>query len=131
MHFRVLDGHSFTIPGGTTGVLYPAHPKGEQSVAVVKLDGVYPEKGYSLNDVCTETLYVLEGEIKMYSLEVKMGSGTDSPGETEPDPKEYTLEPGDLFMIVPGNKYRLTGKGRACVLITPAWDSKQNHIVEE
>ena len=114
MYITSSNAQSFTIPGGTTGVLYPPHPKGEQSVAVVELDGQYPEKGYSVNDVCTETLYVMEGELSI---------------DTEKDIVRMTK--GDLFMILPGMRYRLTGKGKVCVLITPSWDSAQNHIVEE
>lgn len=131
MLFHSSDAQTFTIPGGTSGLLYPPSPKGDQSVAVVELDGIYPEKGWSVNDICTETLYVLEGELKLIV-------------QKEPDPRvprlredgndkeeEYALVSGDLFMILPGNKYRLSGKGTSCVFITPSWDSSQNNIFEE
>lgn len=103
----------FTIPGGTSGLLYPASPKGDQSLAVVETHGVYPEKGYSINDICTETLYMLEGEFQLhYNNDV------------------FLLKPGDVFMVLPGNKYKIIGNGKACVLISPSWDSAQNHIIE-
>lgn len=99
-------------------MLYPPSPKGDQSVAVVQLDGVYPEKGWSVNDICTETLYVMEGKLTLFIREGLDGDDKE---------KEYALVPGDLFMILPGNKYRLSGKGKSCDFITPSWDSSQNH----
>ncbi len=104
----------FSIPGGTNGLLYPPSPKGDQSMAVIEMDGVYPEKGHSLNDICTETIYQLEGQFRI-----------------EVNGQWHELKSGDLLMILPGNKYKVTGKGKACVLISPSWDSKQNHIVTE
>lgn len=105
---------SFTIPGGTTGVLFPPSPKGDQSVAVIEMNGVYPAQGYSRNDYCTETIYMVEGQF-----------------EVEYDGQWYTLNPGDLIMLLPNKKYRTKGNGKACVFISPAWDSKQNHIIKE
>ena len=107
------DAQPFTIPGGTDGVLYPPSPKGDQSVAVIEMDGSYPQKGYSMNDQCTETIYMLEGSFRV-----------------EYDGAWYTLNPGDLLMLLPGKKYRTQGKGKACVLITPSWNSEQNHLTE-
>jgi len=114
MFTKKADAQSFKIPGGTCGRLYPAHPKGEQSLAVVEMDGVYPQTGCSLNDICTETVYLQEG-----SFTIRM------------DDQMYRLEPGDRLMILPGTKYRIEGKGKAVVLISPSWDSSQNHIIEE
>ena len=113
MFTKQSEALGFEIPGGTKGRLYPAHPNGEQSLAVVQMDGHYPEKGWSLNDVCTETIYLQEG-----TFTIEAGSET------------YTLNPGDQLMILPGTKYRISGSGTAAVLISPSWDSNQNHIVE-
>ena len=104
---------SFSIPGGTKGAIYPSSPKGDQTIAVVEMDGIYPEKGYSFNDFCTETIFMLEGKF-----------------ELEADGKKYQLEKGDLFMILPGTKYRISGKGKSIDFISPAWDKSQNHIIE-
>jgi mannose-6-phosphate isomerase-like protein (cupin superfamily) len=114
MFTKKSESLGFEIPGGTKGRLYPAHPKGEQSMAVVEMDGIYPEKGWSLNDVCTETIYLEEGS---FTITV--------------DDQAHTLEPGDQLMIFPGTKYQIKGKGRAAVLISPSWDSAQNHIIED
>ena len=112
MFIKKNQTEKFSIDGGTNGYLYPNHPKGEQTVAFVEMDGVYPLKGYSLNDVCTETIFVVEG-----SLEVEI------------EGQKEILKPGDMVMILPGNKYRVEGKGKSVDLITPAWDKKQNHIL--
>jgi len=95
-------------------MLYPSSPKGDQTIAYVEMDGVYPEEGYSLNDVCTETMFLVEGSI-----------------EIEVDKRWNQLNAGDLFMVLPGNKYRVRGKGKTLDLITPAWDKSQNHIIIE
>lgn len=114
LHLQQTDAESFTIPGGTEGVLYPTDPNGDQSIARVALDGRYPETGFSINDKNTETLYVLEGKYTMqYGEDI------------------LTLEPGDIFYIMPGTKYSLEGKGESLVFITPVWDSEQNHIIEQ
>lgn len=113
MYYTQKEAQEFTIPGETHGYLYPPHPKKEQSVAYIEMDGIYPEQGYSMNDVCTETLYMIEGEF-----------------EEEVDGKVYTLKAGDVLMVLPGQKYRSKGKGKAVVIITPAWDKTQNHILQ-
>lgn len=113
MFYSRKDAQEFTIPGGTRGYLYPTHPKGEQSIAYIEMDGVYPETGHSLNDRCTETIYLLEGS---FDIEYK--------GEW------HTLQPHDLLMIEPGNTYRTRGRGKAMVVITPGWDKSQNHIIQ-
>ena len=105
---------SFSISGGTNGAIYPSSPKGDQTIAIVWMDGAYPEMGYSLNDLCTETIFLLEGKF-----------------ELEADGKKYQLESGDLFMILPGTKYRIFGKGKAIDFISPAWDKSQNHLIEK
>lgn len=113
MFYSQQDAQEFTIPGGTHGYLYPPHPKKEQSVATIEMDGVYPEKGFSINDVCTETIFVLEGEL-----------------EVEYKGEWHTLKPHDMIMLEPNNTYRIKGKGKAMVIISPSWDSNQNHIIE-
>lgn len=112
MLYKKRDAQQFIILGGTTGFLYPSHPKGEQTVASIEMNGAYPREGYSINDICIETLYMLEGSF-----------------EIEYRKKRYQLEAGDLFMILPKQKYRTCGKGKALVFITPSWDKKQNHII--
>lgn len=112
MFIRKNEATPFTIPGGTTGVIYPDHPTKEMTIAVVETDGVYPEQGYSLNQRCTETLYMLSGEFTLTANDAV-----------------YVLKEGDVFMVLPQTRYALKGKGKAMVVITPAWDKSQNSIV--
>jgi mannose-6-phosphate isomerase-like protein (cupin superfamily) len=114
MHVRSDEASAFEIPGGTVGAIYPSSPRGDQTIARVSMDGVYPEKGWSINSVCTETIFLLEGE-----FELTVGD------------QKIILRPNDLYMILPGNKYQIRGKGTALDLMTPAWDKNQNKIIEE
>lgn len=113
MFIKKNDATKFTIPGGTEGVIYPDHPTKEMTIAVVETDGTYPEKGRSVNERCTETLYMISGEFTLTAQGIP-----------------YTLHEGDVFMILPHTEYAIVGKGKALVLITPAWDKTQNSIVE-
>lgn len=113
MLYKKEQAQSFTIPGGTDGRLYPSHPAGEQTIAFVTMDGRYPEKGYSINERCTETLYVTEGAFTL------------TYGE-----ESFELREGDVFMILPGTKYAITGRGSSVDVITPEWDKSQNRIIE-
>ncbi len=115
MLIKKEDGKNFEIPGGTEGRLYPSSPKGDQTAALVEMDGVYPQKGWSVNDVSTETIFLQEGK---FFLETKEEGG-------------HELLPGDMFLVFPGVKYRITGKGKAVVIITPSWEKNNNKIVEE
>ena len=113
MYYSLEDSESFSIDGGTSGHLFPSHPQQEQTIAKVSLDGVYPETGMSLNSRCTETLYMLEGELRLTA-----GDET------------LTLQQDDMYMILPGTPYRIEGKGVCLDIITPAWDKSQNKIIE-
>lgn len=93
-------------------MLYPPSPKGDHSIAVVETRGRYPQTGVAYNDICTETVYLLEGQLRITL-----------------NGKETVLDPGDLCMILPNIKYSIEGIGKAMVLITPQWDSNQNHHI--
>ena len=112
MYIQKKDAEHFSISGGTEGVLYPTHPNGEQTIAMVETNGTYPESGFAVNDICTETIVMIEGEFVV-----------DYNG------RSYMLVPGDVLMILPKKRYKISGNGRACVCITPGWDSVQNHII--
>lgn len=114
MYYKKRDAEEFFIPGGTKGFLYPSSPRGDQTIAIVEMEGVYPEEGCSINDYCTETLVLIKGE-----LEVRVND------------KKYELkEEGDTIRILPENKYSIAGKGKVVVSIAPNWDSTQNHIIK-
>ena len=112
MKRSAAEAQAFEIPGGSTGRLYPDHPRGEHTLAVVTLDGVYPEEGLSCNEVCTETLYLVRGH-----LEATVADETSE------------LGPGDMLVILPRHPYRLVGDAEVVVVITPAWRPEQNRIL--
>lgn len=114
MFYTKKTGEKFNIPGGTEGILYPSSPNGDQTIAIVEMDGVYPKKGYSINDFCTETIVLVSGY-----LEVEVS------GE-----KFILKEEGDMIRILPNNKYRVVGKGKSIDMISPNWDKNQNHFVD-
>ncbi|HEY4518431.1 MAG TPA: hypothetical protein VJG48_02285 [Candidatus Paceibacterota bacterium] len=113
MKYTLADASKFTIPGGTSGAIFPPHPKGEQTICYVETKGLYPESGVSVNDVCTETIYLLEGQL-----------------EITVDGKLNKIGKGELLVILPGSRYSIKGEAKALDIITPAWDSKQNHIIK-
>lgn len=112
MKLTKQDAASFTIAGGTKGVLYPPGLDNAFSIAVVEMDGVYPEHGWSINDICTETMYVQSGELMV-----------------EIEDNTFTLTPGDLLSVEPHKRYRVRGAATTIDVITPAWAKQQNHIV--
>ncbi len=93
-------------------MLYPPGPNGAFSIAVVDMDGIYPEKGWSINSRCTEAMYVQSGSLTV-----------------EVEDRQFELSAGDVLSITPGKKYRVRGKALTVDIITPAWDKAQNKII--
>lgn len=112
MLIKKQQAEEFSLPGKTDGIIYPSGPNGDQTIARVKIDGDYPEKGWSVNDVATETIYLLKGKIEI---------------NTEGEWKK--MEEGDFFMVFPNIKYKIRGKGECFVFITPAWEKNNNQII--
>ncbi len=107
------SAQQFNITGGTAGVLYPPGPHRSFSLAVVASQGRYPEQGFSVNDICTESIFVQAG-----TLDITVNG------------QQYTLLPGDMLSIEPGEQYSIEGSAQCLDIITPAWDSTQNHIIQ-
>lgn len=112
MRYTEKDGKTFELPGGTKGIIFPSHPGGEQTIVRVEQHGVFPEKGYAINDRCTETIYMLEGTFTITINEV-----------------EHELNAGELIMILPGERHIIQGDGKSLDIITPSWDPSQNHHI--
>ncbi len=106
--FSQDQAKKYDIPGGTC-FLYPDCPTGRLSCAYVIQDGRYPEKGRKKNNVCTEGMFIIDGE---YDLD--LGG------------KSYHLKAGDVVYVPVGMPYSIEGKGRSLVFIEPKWDSAQN-----
>ena len=112
--YKKADGQDFKIDGGTSGVIYPPHPKGDHTIARLKMEGVYPVLGYSINERCSETIVMIKGKFK-----IRANDNVAEIGE------------GDVFVITPGTKYRVEGNGEALDVITPKWDKGQNKVVND
>lgn len=109
--YKKSEAQKFKIDGGTQGLIYPNHPKGQHTIARIQMDGKYPIVGYSVNKTCSETIIMLKG---MFKIRV--------------DNNIYKVKPGDVLVILPKTKYRIEGKGEIIDVITPAWNKKQNKI---
>jgi mannose-6-phosphate isomerase-like protein (cupin superfamily) len=86
------------------------------NIAIVKVEGRYPEKGYAYNDVCKEVGFVLKGKgtLAVEGHEV------------------VSLMAGDAVMIQPGEKYFWQGESLAMLMpCSPAFYPEQHmHIAD-
>lgn len=106
--FTQTDAKEYSIDGGTC-FLYPDCPTGRLSCAYVLQDGRYPLSGRKVNSVCTEAMFIIDGE---YDLNL---GGT-----------HYHLKANDVAYVPVGVPYSIEGKGRSLVFIEPKWDGEQN-----
>lgn len=82
--------------------------------ALVELDGRYLEKGYAVNRVCKELVYVVSGQGK---LVIK-------------DQSEVSIAKKDVLLIEPGEEYFWEGKLTMFIPCTPAWYPEQHQMLE-
>jgi mannose-6-phosphate isomerase-like protein (cupin superfamily) len=95
-----------------TAYEYPVMDKSIHG-AVTELKGRYPEKGFVINQVCTEIAYVIEGEGKLvFENEV------------------IEFKKGDQMLIKPGQKFYWDAHATLFVPCTPAWYPQQHVDVE-
>lgn len=82
--------------------------------AIAKIAGRYPDEGWVLNRVSTETAYVLSGSGKLVTAE-----GDES------------VESGDVVLIEPGEKFYWEGEMSLLISCAPAWKYGQyEHITD-
>ncbi len=82
------------------------------NIAVVVVNGRYPDKGCVMNEECKEIAFVMEGA-----------------GNVFIDDKEVKLEKGDAVLIEPGEKICWEGNLTMLMSCTPAWTPRQHkHI---
>lgn len=98
----------YAIPGGNC-FLYPDCPTGRLSSAHIIQDGRYPETGFKMNKICTESIFIING-----NFEITVGE------------EKYPLTQYDIFYIPVKVPYSISGTGEALVFIEPKWDSAQN-----
>ncbi len=92
-------------------------PFGDKAIdiAVVTVNGRYPEEGWALNEVCKEVAYILSG------------SGTLTVANEES--RELWL--GDAVMIQPGERYYWKGENLEMIMpCSPAFDPSQHKYIK-
>lgn len=91
---------------------YPLNDK-DINVAVIKLNGRYPETGRVMNTVCKELSYIIKGNGKLFV-----------------EDKIFEIEEGDVVLIEPNEKYYWEGNFTMFVPCTPAWTLEQHKAIE-
>lgn len=81
--------------------------------AEVKLTGRFPDKNRIVNLKCSEMAYVLKGSGKVFI-----------------EGREVKLNPGDLVLIEPNEKYFWDGHLTMFIASHPAWYPEQNKKVK-
>jgi len=91
---------------------YPLNDR-DINVAIIELNGRYPEKGRAMNEISKELAYVASGSGKVVIEGV----------ETE-------VNEGDMVLVHPGEKFFWQGKMKLFMPCTPAWTQEQYKLVE-
>jgi mannose-6-phosphate isomerase-like protein (cupin superfamily) len=84
------------------------------SIAVVTLNGRYPDDGYAMNHTCNEMGYVLKGSGKLVTTK-----------------QEVILSEGDAVYIPAYEKYYWEGEMTLLLPTAPAWSLEQHEICIE
>lgn len=109
---RQNQANRFENSPSCTAIEYSLDDK-DMNMAIVELDGRYPNEGRAVNLKCKEIAYIIQGS----------GSITIEGNETE-------LNQGDMLLIEPGEKYFWTGKMKMAMPCTPAWTPEQHKEIE-
>lgn len=94
-----------------TAIEYPL-ADADINVAVVELNGRYPQKGWAMNELSKELAFVAEGF-----------------GEVDVDGEKAAVGAGDLVLINPGEKYFWSGKLKIVMPCAPAWTQEQYKLI--
>ena len=84
------------------------------NIAVVEINGRYPDKGWVKNTVCKELIYIVDGS-----------------GVLTINDKEVLLKSGDAILIEPNEKYFFEGNLKVVPACYPAWSIQQVEIIED
>lgn len=102
---------TFNNSNTCTAIEYPINDP-DINIAVIKINGRYPETGRTVNLVCKELVYISEGN-----------------GKVIIEGKEISLHQGDVVLIEKGEKYYWDGNLTMVVPCTPAWYPEQHKEV--
>lgn len=97
---------------GCIATEYDFKDESDFNIAGIELNGRYPEKGYALNTISKELIYV------------KGGNGKLTSGD-----QEIPLEIGDAALIQPNEKYYIEGMLELVISSAPAWHPSQHRNV--
>lgn len=107
------DPKAFSTATGGHGWDYVL-PSEDVGISYQEYDGVAPDHGWWVNDVCWEAYFIIEGTATVYINE-----------------RTYTVGPRDLVIMLPGEKVRMMAKRLKLITITkPNWYQSQARIVE-
>lgn len=93
-------------------VEYPLGDK-DINVAIIKLNGRYPDEGRVVNSKCKETAFIIKGSGKLFV-----------------EGRETEVSQGDVVLIEPGERYYWEGNIEMFVPCTPAWYPEQHKQVK-
>ena len=91
---------------------YPINDK-DINIAVVKIiNDRYPQKGWAVNEVCKEMVYIISGKVVLTT-----------------ESKTSELKTGDVVLLDPGEKYFWEGNCEMVVPCSPAWYPEQHKLL--
>jgi mannose-6-phosphate isomerase-like protein (cupin superfamily) len=111
-HVKAADGKRFQNSMNCIAIEYLFEGEEDINNAVIELNGRYPDKGLSLNEVCKEVIYVIEGN-----------------GIIGDSINTFNLTKDDMVQIESGEQYYLEGKMKLLISSAPAWYPEQYKIV--
>lgn len=82
--------------------------------AIAEISGRYPTSGWALNTMCSEMIFVLEGD-----------------GAIVTETAEHPLTKDTMILINPNERYFFNGKGRFILATTPPWRPEQHENVAD
>lgn len=91
---------------------YPLEDK-DINVAVIEIDGRYPDKGFVVNEKVKELVLVTKGK-----------------GKIVIENKELAIDEGDAVLIQPMEKYFFEGKLEIAATCSPAWYPEQHKAIQ-
>lgn len=109
---KYKDAPKFKNSPNCTATEYDFKNENDFNIAGIELNGRYPEKGYALNKISKELIYVKGGEGMLVS-----------------EDQSAQLEPGDAALIQPNEKYYIEGTLQLVISSAPAWHPEQHQNV--
>ena len=83
------------------------------NIALITVNGRYPEAGFATNEVCKEISYVVSGS-----------------GSVHTEHESLELHPGDAIMLQPGEKFYWEGKNMRMIMpCSPSFYPEQHKVV--